>query len=70
MNTVSIEKTYQPINHDAEVVDKVFAIEKVVGSQQEVPRQATEPRQTVDAIHLVSNRNYFFETFHLNKQRL
>lgn len=64
------ETTYQPIDNDAKVVDKVFTVEKVVGSQQEVPRQTTEPRQTMDAIHLVSNWYYFFEAFHLNKQRL
>lgn len=60
---------FHTIDHHTIVVHQIFAVEKVIGRQQKVPRQTTEPWQTVDAIDLIANRNDFLETFHLHQQR-
>lgn len=58
------------IDDHAIVVDQIFTIEEVIWCQQKVPWQATEPRQAMNAVHLVANRNDFLETFHLHEQCL
>lgn len=60
----------QPIDHHAKVVDQILAVEEVVRGEQKVPREAAEPGQTVDAVHLVANRDDLLEAFHLDEQRL
>lgn len=61
-----IKNTHRSINDDTEVVDKVLAVEEVVGGQQEVPRQRTEPGQPVHPIYRVAYIDDFLEAFHLH----
>lgn len=61
---------FHTIYHNAEIIDQIFTIEKVVGREQKVPGQAAEPWQTMNTIHLVANRDDLFEAFHLNQQGL
>lgn len=61
---------FHTIYHNAIVIDQILAVEEIIGCQQEIPGQTTEPWQTMDAVHLISNRNDFLETFHLHQQSL
>lgn len=58
------------VEHDAKIVEQILAIEKVVWCQQEIPRKATEPWQTVNAVDLIANSDDFLKAFHLHRQRL
>lgn len=61
---------FDAIYHNAIVVDQILAVEEIIGCQQEIPRQTTEPWQTMNAIHLISNRNNLLEAFHLHQKSL
>lgn len=64
------EITYRSIDNDAEVIDQVLSVEEVVRSKQKVPRQRAEPRQSVDAIHSVTDVDDLLKTLHLYAEHL
>jgi hypothetical protein len=66
MQVMRYEITHRPIDHDTEVINKVFSIEEVVGSKQEVPGERAEPRQPMDSVHRIANVDNFLKTFHLD----
>lgn len=60
-------ESIDPIDRYSKVIDKILAVEEVVGGEQEIPGERSEPRQTVNSVHAVTDRNYFLETFYLHK---
>lgn len=66
----TVKSTYRPINDNTKIVNQVLSIEEVVGSQQEVPGEGTEPRQPMHSVDSISNIDDLFKAFHLNAQHL
>lgn len=58
--------TYGSVDDHSEVVHQTFPVEEVVGGEQEVPGEGTEPRQSVYPVDGVTDVDDFFEAFHLD----
>lgn len=62
--------TYSSIDDHTKVVDKALSVEEVVGRDEEVPGERTEPGQSMDAIHCVADVDDLLKTLHLDYQCL
>lgn len=56
---------YRSRQKHAEILNDAFSVEEVVGTDQEVPAQCSEPRQIVRPVHYISNVDDLVETLDL-----
>lgn len=52
------------------MVNQTFTVKIIIGCEQEVPTEGTEPRKIVGLVNNVTNGDDFMETFYLQQHNL